>query len=81
MSATRKPRTSEVGKVDQKDLSTSEVLADTLTLDEYLNKVKVNPGLVTSYKHEAAKHPDMLVPKTVDDWAAAFYDQAHKVYE
>lgn len=75
--------TSEVGQVEQKEVSTSEVEVATITLtfDEYCQKVRVNPGLQVSYQVEARLTPEMLLPKTEEEWKLAFYDQSHKVYE
>lgn len=73
--------TSEV----QEEILTSEVQevekAGTITMDEYLKKVKVNPLLVASFTYEGKyNHPEMLEPKTVDDWAKAFEAQSKRTY-
>mgnify|MGYP007079353726 FL=1 len=76
----KRRRTSEVKEEVANQVSTSEVEVDTLTLDEYLSKVKVNPGLVASFKYEATKDASMLEPKTEDGWKSAFEAQSNKTY-
>lgn len=71
---------SEVSVEVQTYVSTSEVRAVTLTLDEYLSKVSVNSGLVASYKCEAslASYP---TARTEDEWARALLEQSQRIYE
>jgi len=71
---------SEAEEKDVNSVSTSEVETDKLTLDEYLETVKVNPGLVASFKYEAKKDPSMLKPKTKEGWSRAFEAQSNRVY-
>lgn len=75
-------QTSEVQEKLPEEVSTSEVQLDTLTLDEYLAKVPVNPGLVASFKYEGStRFPETLEPKTMDEWKTAFEVQSARIYE
>lgn len=69
--------TSEV----QPEKQTSEVQespkAGTISLDDYLKKVAVYPGLIASFKVE--KENDFS-DKTEEDWAKAFEVQSNRVY-
>jgi hypothetical protein len=74
---TQKKNTSE----DREEKVTSEVQevekADIISLDEYLNKVIVNPGLVASFKVEPL---NSLEDKTEEQWTKAFKVQSARVY-
>ena len=74
-------QTSEVKENLSNLVSTSEVEVDTLTLDEYLAKVKVHPGLVASFKFEAKRTGSGLEPKTMEDWKRAFEAQSNRIYK
>ena len=51
-----------------------------LTLDEFIKKGNVNLGTAASFKFEAQNNPDALLPKSEDDWAAAFEAQSKRIY-
>lgn len=71
---------SEVGTTTPVGVSTSEVGLDKLTLELYLEKADVNPGLVASYRYEAQDKPAMLEKKTEDDWDEALKNQSKRIY-
>lgn len=75
--------TSEVLEEVSPEGSTSEVELDTLTLDKYLTMVRVNPGLVASFRHEAyvVGLGNSLEVKTADDWQAALLAQSNRFYD
>ncbi len=75
-----KKQTSEAKTDEVKTLSTSEVKVDTLTLEEYISQVKINPGLVVSFKYEASKNRHLLEPKSKEDWQLAFEAQSKRTY-
>lgn len=73
-------QTSEVQEKGAKNVSTSEAEADTLTLNEYLSKVHVHPGLVASFNVEVRRKPSLSEPKTMDEWKAVFAKQGKRIY-
>lgn len=81
MSQGKKKTTSEVKSSAPKKVSTSEVQADTLTLNEYLEKVKVSTGLVASFRVEIGRKPSLADPKTAEEWKATLDRQSKKVYK
>lgn len=51
-----------------------------LTLEQYVQRNKVNPGTVASFKYEAKKAGDDLKPRTKDEWTSAIEAQKNRVY-
>jgi hypothetical protein len=52
-----------------------------VTMEEFIAKAKINPGLVASFKVEAAKTSEGLSPRSAEDWVKAFEAQSKKVYK
>lgn len=52
-----------------------------LTLEQYVQRAKVNPGTVASFKYEAKKAGDDLSPRTKQEWEQAIKAQEQKVYK
>lgn len=71
---------SEVEQVEEQNVSTSEVGLVTLSLDEYLNEVRVNVGLLASFKYEATRNGATITARTKEEWDASFFTQSRKVY-
>lgn len=74
------PQPSEVNGGGSKLASTQASEDCKITFEGYLRRVSVRPGLVASFKAEAANTPGALDPKTAEEWAAAFEKQAKRVY-
>jgi 4-aminobutyrate aminotransferase-like enzyme len=61
-------------------VSTPASEADKITLDEYLKRHRVNPGLVASFVYEANANQGGLVPQTEEDWAKQLEAQSNRTY-
>lgn len=61
-------------------VSTPASEADKITLDEYLKRFRVNPGLVASFTYEARNMSGGLEPRTEEDWKLAIDAQSNKTY-
>lgn len=51
-----------------------------LTLEQYVQRSKANPGTVASFKYEAKKAGDALQPRTKTEWEQALEAQSKKRY-
>ena len=51
-----------------------------LTLEQYVQRSKANPGTVASFKYEAKKAGDDLQPRTKTEWEKALEAQSKKRY-
>ncbi|MEC0169913.1 hypothetical protein [Paenibacillus graminis] len=60
----------------------SKVAADpeVISLDAYLEKHSVHPGLIASYRYEARASEEMLLEKTESAWKLAFEQQSKTQY-
>ncbi|WP_308722500.1 hypothetical protein [Paenibacillus polysaccharolyticus] len=54
---------------------------ETVTLEDYLSRVKVHMGLVASFRYEARSNPELLKDKTDEQWAATLERQSKAQYE
>lgn len=68
-------KTSEVTKVV--NTQPSEAV---LTLEQYVQRAKVNPGTVASFKYEAKKAGDSLDPRSKSEWERAIEAQKKRKY-
>ena len=61
--------------------ATEEVVAEAvLTLEQFVQRSKVNPGTVASFKYEAKKAGDDLKPRTKEAWERAITAQTKRKY-
>ncbi len=60
----------------------SKVAADpeVISLEDYLDKHSVHPGLIASFRYEARIRDEMLLEKTESAWELAFEQQSKTQY-